>query len=388
MRCEINQIDNYLTYENDSEQIHFYIFISMSVRYCLLAVLIFTLNACTHSISKFYPEIIPKKSDVTFPIVPDGDQEINIVYLGAGNLVLEHNGEAIITDPFFSNQRLLKLLGRINTKPQLYATWKTNYEYFLSPAVVKAGLVSHTHYDHAMDLPILLEKKYFTNMNVVYGNSYLPKILENFDNEGANLVALTNKQVFDPTDSPDDSYEWISVTPRIRFLPILSNHAPHTKKKLYMDKPLDAAYFDEHLIYSNSKTKAFKWSTGSTYSFLVDFITTDTLRVFIQTSASLHPYGFPPETELMNKKVDLAILCYASAPNVDNYPNALIEAIQPKKLMWVHWEDFFRTPKSFDDQRLVRSTKPRKVRERIDRLGKPNSYFIMPKPGTRIKVKY
>lgn len=369
-------------------QIHFYIFNSMYLRLFLLVLLVDTLSSCTHSVSKFYPEIIPQKSDVTFSILPNASNELNIVYLGAGNLVLERNGEAIITDPFFSNQKLLKLLGNVKTKPLLFSTWKTNYEYFLSPAVVKAGLVSHTHYDHAMDLPLLLEKRYFTNMNTLYGNDYLPKILKNFDNEGTRLATLTDDQIFDPTSQSDASYKWISVTPRIRFLPILSNHAPHTKKKLYMDKPLNAEYFEEHLIYSNSKTKAFKWSTGSTYSFLVDFMDTDTLRVFIQTSASQYPYGFPPEAELIRKKVDLAILCYASAPNVEMYPNKLLEKILPKKIMLVHWEDFFRTPKSFHDQRLVRRTKPKKVRERIDKLGRPKNDFIMPKPGTRIKIKY
>ena len=360
----------------------------MFLRFVFFLLSVALLGSCTHSISKFYPEIIPKKSDVTLSVESDARKEVNVIYLGAGNLVLEQNGEAIITDPFFSNQKLLKLLGKVKTKSLLYSTWKTNYEYFLSPAVVKAGLVSHTHYDHAMDLPLLLEKRYFTNMNTLYGNDYLPKILQNFDNEGSRLVAMSDDQVYDPTAQADASYKWISVTPRSRFLPILSNHAPHTKKKLYMDKPLNAEYFDEHLIYSNSKTKAFKWSTGSTYSFLVDFIDTDTLRVFIQTSASQYPYGFPPEAELKKKKVDLAILCYASAPNVEMYPNKIVERIQPKKIMLVHWEDFFRTPKSFHDQRLVRRTKPKKVRERIDALGRPKNDYIMPKPGTRVKIKY
>jgi len=360
----------------------------MHKRLNLAIVMLLGMMACTHSISKFYPEIVPKKSDAVLNVKSSTKHEVNIVYLGSGNLVLEQKGEAIVTDPFFSNQKLIKLLGRVQTKPLRYNTWRTNFEYFLSPSVVQAGLVSHTHYDHAMDLPLLLENHYLTNLNTVYGNPYLPKIMQNFEQEGVRLAALTNNQIYDPTVPTDNLYEWISVTPRIRFLPILSNHAPHTKKKLYMDKPLNEEYFDEHLIYSNSKTKAFKWSTGETYSFLVDLIDTDTLRVFIQTSASQHPFGFPPKSELQKKKVDIAILCYASAPNVSEYPNAIIDLLQPQKLMLVHWEDFFRTPDSFDDQRLVRSTSPKKVRSRIDQLGKPVDYFVMPKPGTRVKVKY
>lgn len=360
----------------------------MLIRLNLALVLLIGLNSCSHSITKFYPEIVPKKSDVVLPIQSNTHHEVNVVYLGCGNLVFEQNGEALITDPFFSNQKLLKLLGKVQTKPLRYGTWKTNYEYFLSPSVVQGGLISHTHYDHAMDLPLLLEDRYFTNLKTIYGNTYFPTIMQNFNDEGVRLATLSNEQVYDPTVKADKSYEWISISPHIRFLPILSNHAPHSGKKLFMDKPLKAEYFDQHLIYSNSKTKAFKWSTGDTFSFLVDFIDTDTLRVFIQTSASQHPFGYPPREELTKKKVDLAVLCYASALNVDQYPNALIDYIQPGKLMWVHWEDFFRTAKSFNDQRLVRGTNPKKVRKRIDQMGKPKDFFLMPKPGTRIKVKY
>jgi len=356
------------------------------MRYLFLAIPF--LFSCAHSVSKFYPEIMPRKSEAELQINEDAKHAINLVYLGCGNMVLEQNGEAIITDPFFSNQKLLKLMGKIQSKPALYNTWKTNFEYFLSPSVVRAGLVSHTHYDHVMDLPLLLQDRYFTNMNVVYGNPYLPKMLQNFTKEKTTLTGLAKSQIYNPKESNDNAYEWVDVTSRIRFLPILSNHAPHTKKKLYMDKPLDENYFKEHLIYSNSKVKAFKWTTGETYSFLVDFIDTDTLRVFVQTSASAHPYGFPPKAELDKKGVDLAIVCYASGLNVDDYPKALVDYIAPKKLMFVHWEDFFRTPRSFDDQLLVRRTNPKKMRERVNALRKPNSYFIMPKPGTRIKVKY
>lgn len=351
-------------------------------------VLLFACMACTHSLLSFYPEIIPKKSEATLTVKASPKHELNLVYLGSGNLILEKNGEAIITDPFFSNQKLMKLLGKVKSNPSRYNTWKTNYEYFLSPSVVQAGLVSHTHYDHSMDLPLLLEDRYFTNLKVVYGNNYLPEMMQNFGDEGVRLAALQKHQVYDPTNSLDKDYEWISVSPRIRFLPVLSNHAPHTKKKLYMDKPLEGDYFDDNLIYSNSKTKAFKWSTGDTYSFLIDFTGADTLRVFLQTSASQHPFGFPPAAELAQKKVDLAILCYASALNVTEYPNAIINYLNPSKIMFVHWEDFFRTPKSFEDQRMVRSTSPKKVRNRINELQKKSDYFMMPKPGTRIKIKY
>lgn len=344
-------------------------------------------SSCAHRISRFYPEIVPAKPTVSWELNAKGGESLRILYMGCGNLVLEKDGEAIMTDPFFSRQGPLKLLGKIKTDPEAYRLWKNTYESFLARSVVKAGFVAHTHYDHVMDLPTLIEDHYFLQMKEVYGNAYLPKMLQHFDDQGVSLNALTDDQVFDP-DNPSDAYQWIDVTPRIRVLPIKSSHAPHTKKKLYMDDPLDEEYFDEHLVWSNSKVKAFKWTTGTTYSFLVDFIGEDTLRIFVQTSASEAPDGFPPAGELKEKKVDLALLCYASTPNVTRYPNAIVEKVGANKLMLVHWEDFFRQSKSFNDQKLVRRTKPREVRQRIDQLKLTPEDLLMPRPGTLVTVKY
>src|SRR5271154_7129531 len=56
-------------------------------------------SACTHRVSKFYPEFIPKKFEATLTLKPTGTQTLNILYLGCGNLILEKDDEAILTDP-------------------------------------------------------------------------------------------------------------------------------------------------------------------------------------------------------------------------------------------------------------------------------------------------
>jgi hypothetical protein len=352
----------------------------------LAIVLLFT--SCAQKVSKFYPEIIPNKMTATMPVVKDGKHSVNLTYLGCGNMIIEQDGDAIVTDPFFSNQKFTKMLGKVQTKPELYDLWKNKLQTQVSRGSVRAGLVSHTHYDHVMDLPTLVQAHYFNKMEVVYGNSYLPQMMVNFLKEGVRMEGLSNEQIFQPAISNDQAYEWISVTPRIRFLAIESNHAPHTKKKLYMSKPLDPAYFRENLIWPGDKLKARKWTVGTTYSFLVDFIQGDTLRMYIQTSASQYPYGRPPAAELKKKKVDVAILCYASTLNVKDYPRAIVKEVDPAKLIIVHWEDFFREPRSDDDVMLVRKTNPRKARKRFDELGKKKDFFMMPKPGTKIQILY
>ena len=356
----------------------------------LVPILIATmlLTSCAQSVTRFYPEIIPNKMNVTLPVAKDGRHSVNLTYLGCGNMIIEQNGDAIVTDPFFSIQKFLKTLGKVKTDPDQYERWKNKLQTQASRGTVRAGLVSHTHYDHVMDLPTLLQAHYFNKMEVVYGNSYLPQMMVNFQKEGVRLEGLSNEQIFQPTISNDQAYGWIHVTPKIRFLAIESNHAPHTKRKLYMSKPLRPDYFKEKLVWPGDKIKAMKWTVGTTYSFLVDFIDQDTLRMFIQTSASQYPYGKPPLEELKKKKVDVAVLCYASALNVKDYPKAIVRDLDPAKLIVVHWEDFFREQTSDDDVKMVRKTNPRKTRKRFDELGKKKDFFIMPKPGTKVQIAY
>ena len=329
-------------------------------------------TSCAHKISKFYPEIIPRSSKVTLSVGKTGKHSINLTYLGCGNMIIEQDGDAIITDPFFSNQKFTKLPGKVKTKPDLFNLWKSNVETLASKGAVRAALVSHTHYDHVMDLPTLLQSKYFTNLHAVYGNDYLPQMMVNFQKEGVPFRPL-----------PDI---WIRVTPRIRVLPIESGHAPQSGKKLYANKPLDADYFKENLVWPDGKIKTKKWTAGKTYSFLVDFIQGDTIRLFIQTSASQYPAGRPPMKELAKKKVDVAVLCYASTTNVENYPKSIVNDLNPSKLVIVHWEDFFREPTTDDNYKLVRKTNPKKARARFNELGRKKDFFVMPRPGTNIQI--
>jgi ribonuclease BN (tRNA processing enzyme) len=347
-----------------------------------------SLLGCAHKIQHFYPEILAGSAPVAVTLDKTPSERVSITYLGCGNLVLEQNGVSIMTDPFFSNQKVLALSGKIRTKDELYRLWKGRLESSTARSAVRAVLVSHTHYDHVMDLPTLLHDHYFQNLEVVYGNRYMPKMLSNFKKEGPWLDSLTKKVVYDPTVTNDPEMEWVAITPQLRFLAIKSDHAPHRGKTLYMSEPLTEGYFEENLTWPNDKISASRWTAGDSYSFLVDFIQKDTLRVFIQTSASNHPNGLPPKAELAKKKVDLAIMCYASAPNVEDYPNKWVEWMKPKKLVLVHWEDFFRDARSDDDHKLVRGTKPSIVRQRIDQLGMKRDFFIMPLPGTRMDFAY
>ena len=318
-------------------------------------------------------------------------------------MIIEQNGEAFFTDPFFSTQPIKKMVGKVQTKKQYHERWHEHIEKTIGVKSVQTGLVSHSHYDHLMDLPVMLTDHDFPNLKTVYGNAFLPKMLTHFRNEGVALQPLTDDEVFNPCEeNPTDSkHHWIPLTASSKFLAIQSHHAPHALGKLFMSRPMkkkQEKYFQEKLTEPYAKIGNFKWTVGTSYAFLVDWFNgSDTLRLYIQTSASRPPNGLPPAEELKKKKVDLVILCYASTPNVRKYPEYLMDALKEKdypKIVMIHWEDFFTDQSTYGPAKLVRGTKPRAVIKRwkkalkVEDNSSLTNYITMPRPGAMVTIRY
>ena len=72
-------------------------------------------------------------------------------WLGAAGLAIVRNGRCVLVDPYFSRLPLLRLLaGTPQPDPaRIAAAWQR------LPGVVSAVAVSHTHLDHALDIPAL-----------------------------------------------------------------------------------------------------------------------------------------------------------------------------------------------------------------------------------------
>ena len=89
------------------------------------------------------------------PEIPDaGPGELVVTFLGAGGVFLQSEELSLLADPFFTNTTLWTDLWRNEDRPnrELIAQW-------LPPDdSLAAILVSHSHYDHAMDVPVILEK--------------------------------------------------------------------------------------------------------------------------------------------------------------------------------------------------------------------------------------
>jgi hypothetical protein len=356
-------------------------------QFLLLSILILTTCSCSRS-TRLFNDIIPPSRNIDLSYSKNPSEEIKILYVTCGMLVIEHGNESIVIDPFFSYQKMTSMIFGIRSRERFFRSFKQLADSTIYKKSVHTGFVSHTHYDHAMDLPLLIDETYFPELRNVYGSVNLPAMMFHHRDKGVNITAMTDDQIFNPL-KPGDPYKWISAGDSVSVLPIASMHAPHKFGILLMNGKLKGKYFQKKRFKNPyTKSRAFKWATGCSYSFLIKFLKRDgsEFRVFVQTSASNDPYGLPPEGE----KADLAVLCFASMQEVDDHPNYIMKKTQAKKLMLVHWEDFFRYPKSRDDIQMVRGTNKKLAKRRLDEVRNSTLQpeVIMPKPGSLIRVSY
>jgi hypothetical protein len=199
-------------------------------------------------------------------------------------------------------------------------------------------LVGHSHYDHVLDLPYIFQR-WITDPEVhAYGSRALAWTF------AADRGFRTRIRVVeDSAGTAEHEGGWFRV-PGFRFMPLRSDHAPH-----FAGMHLLPRRIGRPLPYR--PWWILSYPQGTTLAWLVD-VTDDSgkvvFRLHYQDSASPPPLGFPPTAELARQPVDLAILCGASFAQVRDYPDSLLDRLQPRNAVVGHWEDFLlrnrRTP--------------------------------------------
>lgn len=332
--------------------------------------------------------VIPGSKQVTLPLSSPASGTLHIVYTGCGGLMISTGEEAILTDPYYTGQRMHRLITGIKIKPKnirkvfarlnSVATTSTN---------IKAVLVAHSHYDHLQDLPYLLVKNLLPADVKLFGSPSMSCTVSKF----------MEREVFvnanDSIHGMDSVGKWIMVSPHIRVMAIRAGHAPHLGEHQFME----GSTCDKGFTFFNrprSRTTAFKWKNGTVYSFLIDILKDDgktpEFRIFLQSSSCNAPVGFPPKDA---KEVDLAILGVALAQNVNGYPNTLLSYLGAKKVMLIHWEDFFRDiyhkkPKSVRKTDMDKFVNDLKTHFKVNRTEELTDFVVMPQPLTDVKMEY
>ncbi len=320
---------------------------------------------------------------------------VKIDYLGCGGFMIEYSGETIMIDPYFTNISVSKIVTseyRSDTALINHFFLKKTGQVYDENGKIENILLSHAHHDHLADIPALLKNNLKNDLIQVYGSRTAINILRSF----SNLVADTDKQYHDleqafHTINDNDpmlnkpqisSFEYSSKR-KMRFAAIPSLHAGHFHFFKGQKLPFIGGHINQPL--KNPPTRAMQYKEGQNFNYLIDLLDSGgrvVYRIFSNAgSASDKGVGFPPESVLKERNVDLLLICGANYDVAKDYPEALIDYLKPQSLFVAHWENFFKPiPHLQRRPEIVPNTNIKRLMKKLvnfsKKRGYPKSIFI------------
>lgn len=328
------------------------------------------------------------KDKATIGLTEGATQRVWVQYLGCGGLYVSKGAEGILIDPFFSNQKLGRILAatlsnrrKLRADPDMVAIGLQALERqdSLYRDRIKAIFSAHAHYDHLLDIPAVYAALRLKPM--VYANESGQQVC-------ASVIDSAHLKTLEPYQSAGQCVgSAVQVGEHLRVYPILAKHNPHSHNIKFFEGSVahPVTYFKNPY----DKTKANDWLEGNTFSFLIDCLDAQgkvALRLFVQSSSCAPAAGIPPASLLKERDVDVAFLGVASHEASPFYPDQLIEKIKPQHIVWIHWEDFFRpydkkTPKTVRGTDVAQLFQKKTVQPYQGRS-------LMPWPRTLLEIKY
>ena len=257
---------------------------------------------------------------------PFQENLLQIKYYSVGCFLVTYKGISFLSDPFWSHPSFWTVtFGKTVPNP------KVVQPYLAELSSVHAVLVGHTHYDHVLDLPLL--NSYLAADAHIIGSKTL---IHTFAQTPIDypFIAVNNKQA---TAQTQGTFIYLAQK-RIRILPIQSSHPPHVGKIHLYKKKLD-------VDRKTPPNRSWDYQEGITLAFLIDFLDAQhniQKRVYLQTSSQGYPSGSFPHAIRAEHPIDVALLGIDCATiKYENKPS-IIDFLQPKAVIFCHWEDFFR----------------------------------------------
>jgi L-ascorbate metabolism protein UlaG (beta-lactamase superfamily) len=237
----------------------------------------------------------------TLPI-PAG---LEIEWLGTAGYRLTYEGQTLLIDPYLTRVPLRAVFKREPAfgDPSLH-------ERFLAPSKVGdvAGIVvGHTHFDHAIDVPLLSQSLSTT----AYGSDSLRRLMA--------LYGLEERAV---QVTPKKPYELGPFT--VRFFPSL-----HSKLLLGYKVPFDGSLTCEHL----DALSPAAYKCGAVYGIHVEV---GGATLYHQGSANLI------DDEVPTGGVDIFLAGIAGRSFTDAYWTRILRRLEPSVVLANHFDDFFR----------------------------------------------
>lgn len=234
--------------------------------------------------------------------VPAG---LEIEWLGTAGYRLTYQGHTVLIDPYLTRVPLRAVFRR---SPALADP--SLHERFLGRTAlgdVVGILVGHTHFDHAIDVPVLAQSLDTT----AYGSDSLVRLMA--------LYGLERRTV---QVAPRQPYELGPFT--ARFFPSL-----HSKLLLGYKVPFDGALSCEHLDALSPPA----YRCGAVYGI---HITVAGTTLYHQGSANLI------DDEVPTGGVDIFLAGIAGRSFTEAYWNRILPRLGPAVVLANHFDDFFR----------------------------------------------
>jgi L-ascorbate metabolism protein UlaG (beta-lactamase superfamily) len=226
---------------------------------------------------------------------------VRVTYLGTNGYQFEFGGHTLLVDPYFSRVDLLSVA--LGSRIQPNAS-RVNDGLRHLTSTPDAILVTHGHFDHLLDVPVIMAK---TRARLIASASSV-ELVRRLPDSGAS-----SGDAVKPADGRQIG-PW-----KIRVLPA-------THDRLFGQVP-----FDRPAPQAGVPRRAADWICGEPLAFLIEV---NGQRIYVDSGGT--PTQLPP-----NERVDLAILGMA-LPDSRARLAAALERLQPRYILPSHQDDFFR----------------------------------------------
>jgi len=239
------------------------------------------------------------------PSAPADARGLRVTFLGVSTLLFDDGETAILIDGFFSRPGVLRILaGRIEPNVERVEASLARAEIERLAAVVTV----HSHYDHAMDSPLVAER----TGALLVGSESTANIARGW--------GLTEERLHVVANESAENFG------RFRVTLIPAAHFPHGMAMGEIRKPLV------------TPARAVDYKEGGSYSVLLEH---DGKTLLVQGSA-----GFVPG-RLRGRRADVVFLAAAGLGTReedyrDAYWREVVTAVGARRVIGTHWDDFTR----------------------------------------------